>query len=392
MMGPWWLAWRYVLYHRVRGLTLIACVSLVALLPVIVSLLTNSFQAELVSRAQSTPLLVGPKGSRYDLVLQSLYFEGKGLDTIPASQVDRILDTGHAAAIPLLIKHRAKGFPVVGTTLDYLTHRSLRIQSGHTLGRLGDCVAGAHVARRLGLSPGEFLLTDSPNVFDIAGQTPLRMRVTGILHPSNSPDDDALFVDLKTAWIIEGIGHGHDDVSRVDPSLLLKKDENQITASAGVVSYTQITQENVDSFHFHGDPASFPITGIMVVPHDEKATSLLMGEYVDPKEPMQIVRPMEVMEELLRFVFRAKRFFDVQSTLVGLATLILLGLIMALSARLRQREMETLFKMGANRLTTTMMIGAEWIYIALASLVNVVVIATLAINWASSLLRYLLFA
>ncbi len=391
-MGPWWLAWRYVLHHRARSLTLIACVSLVALLPVVVSLLTQSFQTELVARAQSTPLLVGPKGSRYDLVLQSLYFEGRGLGTIPASQVDRIVDTGHAQAIPLLIKHRAKGFPVVGTTLDYLAHRGLLIEAGQTLGQLGDCVVGARVARRLGLSPGDFILTDSSNVFDIAGQTPLRMRVTGILRPANSPDDDTFFVDLKTAWIIEGIGHGHDDVARVDPSLLLSKDENKITASAGVVSYTQITEENVDSFHFHGDPATFPVTGIMVVPHDERASSLLMGEYVDPKEPMQIVRPIEVMEELLRFVFRAKRFFDIQSTLVGLATLILLSLIMALSARLRQREMETLYKMGANRATTATMILAEWLYIALASLGIVVTLAAFAITWASSLLRYLLFA
>lgn len=391
-MGPWWLAWRYVVHHRARSLTLVACVTLVAFLPVVVSLLTSSFQSELVARAQSTPLLVGPKGSRYDLVLQSLYFEGRGLGTIPVHQVDRIVDTGYASAIPLLLKHRAKGFPVVGTTLDYLSQRRLRIASGNSLARLGDAVAGASVARRLGLRPGDFILTDSLNVFDIAGQTPLRMRVTGILHPSHSPDDDAFFVDINTAWIIEGIGHGHDDVARVDPSLLLKKDENKLTASAGVVSYTQITDENIDSFHFHGDPASFPITGIMVVPHDERTSSLLMGEYLDPKEPMQIVRPLEVMEELLRFVFRAKRFFDAQSTLVGLATLILLGLIMALSARLRQREMETLFKMGANRRTILTMILAEWLYIALASFGIVIALSAFAISWASSLLRYLLFA
>jgi putative ABC transport system permease protein len=370
----------------------VACVTLVAFLPVVVSLLTSSFQSELVARAQSTPLLVGPKGSRYDLVLQSLYFEGRGLGTIPVHQVDRIVDTGYASAIPLLLKHRAKGFPVVGTTLDYLSQRRLRIASGNSLARLGDAVAGASVARRLGLRPGDFILTDSLNVFDIAGQTPLRMRVTGILHPSHSPDDDAFFVDINTAWIIEGIGHGHDDVARVDPSLLLKKDENKLTASAGVVSYTQITDENIDSFHFHGDPASFPITGIMVVPHDERTSSLLMGEYLDPKEPMQIVRPLEVMEELLRFVFRAKRFFDAQSTLVGLATLILLGLIMALSARLRQREMETLFKMGANRRKILTMILAEWLYIALASFGIVMALSAFAIFWASSLLRYLLFA
>jgi putative ABC transport system permease protein len=391
-MGPWWLAWRYVRHHWARSLTLVACVSLVTFLPVLLSWLTATFERELVERAESTPLIVGRKGSRYDLVLESLYLQGKGNETIPASEVDRVTASGDVRAIPLFLKHRAKGAPVVGTTLDYFEHRRLRVASGGQLAQLGDGVVGARVAERLGCEPGDFLLTDAMNAFDIAGQTPLRLRIAGILAPSRSPDDDAIFVDLKTAWIIEGIGHGHDDVARVDPSLLLDQQGSKIRASAGILSYTEITEANIGTFHFHGEPGTFPITSILAIPTDERSMSLLLGSYVDPKETMQIVRPTEVMQELLGFVFRAKRFFDAQSVLVGFATVAMLGLIMVLSARLRQRETETLFKMGAARPTIGRLFLAEWFYIGIAGLVVVTLLALATLPWASWLIKRLLFS
>ncbi|MBY0586767.1 hypothetical protein K2X85_06300 [bacterium] len=391
-MGPWWLAWQYVWGNRSRSITLIACVSLVCFLPMLVSFLTAMFQSELLTRSQNTPLLVGPKGSRYDLVLQSLYFEGQGLGTIPAGEIDRIQESQQVQTIPLFVKHHAKGFPVVGTTLDYIAHRQLRIASGTNLQQIGDCIVGARVATRAHLVPGSKILTDSNNVFDLAGQTPLRMNVVGVLAPSQTPDDDAIFVDLKTAWIIEGIGHGHDDVTKVDPSMLIENKDRRVKASAGVLAYTEITDSNRDSFHFHGDPSTFPITSILAIPTDERAMSLFMGRYLDPKESMQIVPPQDVMRELLSFVFRAKRFFDVQSILVGIATLLLLSLVMMLSARLRQREMETLLKIGASRQTIALLFVAEWVYISCASALVVAILLAATLPWASQGLRYLLFS
>ena len=40
--------------------------------------------------------------------------------------------------------------------------------------------------------------------------------VVGVLPPTNTPDDDGIFVDIKTAWVIQGIGHGHEDVVTAD--------------------------------------------------------------------------------------------------------------------------------------------------------------------------------
>ena len=93
------------------------------------------------------------------------------------------------------------------------------------------------------------------------------MKVAGVLKPTGTPDDLAVFVDIKTAWVIEGLAHGHQDLSRPEASPgVLRTEGTRIVANASVVEYNEITPENVASFHFHGDPATFPITSVIVIP------------------------------------------------------------------------------------------------------------------------------
>ena len=124
---------------------------------------------------------------------------------------------------------------------------------------LGECVVGSEVARHLGIVPGSHLTSSPESVFDLAGVYPLKMHVVGVLEPSHSPDDRAVFVDLKTTWVIEGLGHGHQDLARPEAAdAVLSRDEGGIVANASVVEYTVIDASNVDSFHFHGDRDKYP--------------------------------------------------------------------------------------------------------------------------------------
>jgi putative ABC transport system permease protein len=137
----------------------------------------------------------------------------------------------------------------------------LNPKQGGLFALLGECVVGSQVADELGLAPGDQLLTDRENILDIAGLYPLKMNVVGVLAPSRTADDQAVFIDLKTAWVIQGLGHGHQDLSQeTDESKLLSRDEKSIVASAAVLPYTEITESNLDSFHFHGELDEFPLT------------------------------------------------------------------------------------------------------------------------------------
>ena len=351
-MGWLKLAFKYILYYRLKSLLLLACIFLTAFLPIAIEILLNSFEREIVARAEATPLVVGPQGSRFDLTLRSLYFrvansEESELATMPFGEVASIQKTEWASAIPVYSKFTSKGFPVVGTSASYFKFRDLEIDAGNPLVQIGDCVVGAGVANQLGVSPGDRLLTDMENVISLAAY-PLNMQVRGVLAPSGSPDDFSVFVDLKTAWIIDGIGHGHQNVEQVEEDKLLSKKDDKIVASAAVLPYTEITEANIASFHFHGDTVDFPISAIIAVPKDQKSKTLLIGRYRNASADQQLVQPRKVIGELMNLVFRVKRFFDANAILIAISTVILLSLIVMLSLKLREGEMNTMFKIGAS--------------------------------------------
>jgi putative ABC transport system permease protein len=122
-----------------------------------------------------------------------------------------------------------------------------------------------------------------------------------------------------------------------------------VVANASVIQYNEITEENMESFHFHGDLSGFPITAVMAVPHDEKTSALLQGRYLSEDERVQIVRPDGVMEDLLDTVFTIESYVIAAVVVLGLSTLATAALVFVLSLRLRRREIETMFKIGAAR-------------------------------------------
>jgi len=405
MLGALLLARRYLAFYKTQTLILVGCITATIYLPVVMQLLVQNFQHQLDRRGESTPLVIGAAGSRFDLVLHALYFETAPSRQISMEQAVEAGRDGLATTLPLIARQRARGFPIVGTTLDYFAFRGLRIRDGRMLVRLGDCVLGARVARKLGLTPGDRLMSDPENVFDIAGAYPLNMRVIGVLDETRTADDNVVFVDLKTAWIIEGIGHGHQTLGatvaddgtergnrgaesddNVDGAILERTDRG-IVAGAALRHYTEITDDNLDSFHFHGLPRSFPLTAVIAIPRDDKSETLLMGRYLGDEQTTQILQPAVIVNELLQMVFRAKRFFDLGAVVFVIVTALFLTLVVLLSRRLRRREMHTLYKLGCSRHMILAMQTAELGLVMAASgfLAGGLSLATMTV--APSLLR-----
>ncbi len=360
------LALRYLCFNKIKTVILVFSVAVAVFLPLAVNLLVRDYQRDLLARAGATPLVAGAPGSRLDLILHALYFRGKPARDLTMGDVAEINRSGLALGIPILQKHSARGFPIVGTSLEYFDFRGLRLAQGGGLTRVGDCVLGAFVAEKLGLKPGDKLMSDPENVFDLAGSYPINLHVQGVLAPAGSADDGAIFADYKTEWIILGLMHGHQDVATADPNLLLGREAGNVTASAAVLPFQEVTDDNIILFHTHGDEAAFPVSAIIVVPRDTKSATILRGRYEDPKATVQLLEPTRVISETLDLVFRVKRFFDAQALLVGVATALLLSLVVLLSLRLRRGEMETMFKIGCARWMTFGMQAVE-IVIVLAA-------------------------
>lgn len=390
MIDSLYIAWQYLTHNKGKAAILIACITLIAALPLALESLLDESERQLTSRAASTPLVLGAKGSALDLVMNTLYFDDEVPDLISMAATEQITASDLAAPLPVYARFNARGFPIVGTTLDYFEFRKLRIEQGRPLAVLGECVLGAAVARELGLTPGNTLVSSPETVFDLAGVYPLKMKVVGVLRKSHTSDDLAVFVDLKTAWVIAGLGHGHEDVTKTeDRSVILDRTSENVIANAKLMQFTEITAGNIDSFHFHGDAAIYPITAVIALPKDEKSGTILRGRYLQSDANYQIVEPDDVIAGLLANIFRIKNVLDAVIAVVGFATVLAIVLVFSLSLRLREREINTIFKLGCSRMTIAQLLASEIAIIVLISGTLCAAVVWLTSIYSSDLVRAL---
>jgi putative ABC transport system permease protein len=103
-----------------------------------------------------------------------------------------------------------------------------------------------------------------------------------------------------------------------------------------------------------------------------------------------MVRPERIIDALLENIFKIKNVLDAVILIVGISTLLALLLVFFLSLRLRQREIDTIFKLGCSRATTARLLFAEILIIMLISASFCAVILFLTSRFDESLVRYLL--
>lgn len=365
-----YMSWRYVAYHWMKSVILVAAIALIVFIPAGLRVLVHQGEIQLRARAQATPLLLGSRDSPLELALNALYFSADRPETMDFSATGDITASGLADAIPVYVRFRSQGDPIVGTTIDYFPFRGLELAAGRQMATLGECVVGAAVAADRGLAPGDHVISSPATFFDLAGVYPLKMRVAGVLASSDSPDDHAIFVDLKTAWIIEGLGHGHQDLAQAGAGAeILRRDGSNIVGNAAVREYQEITPDNIGSFHFHRDMATLPITAVIAVPPDRKSRTLLLGRYQSDQR-RQLLSPIEVVDTLLATVFSVENVVVAALAAVGFATLALVVLVFMLSLRLRRGEIATMSRIGGSRARIASILGMEMAGVLVIGLVT----------------------
>ncbi|MBL9151350.1 MAG: ABC transporter permease [Verrucomicrobiales bacterium] len=392
LAGSFYLGLAYLRRQRAKTLLLTGALTVALLLPVAITVLVGEAETHLRSRAAGTPLLLGARGSALELVFNGLYFTKPEIATRPRQETDAAGRDGLATVIPVYARFSAQGHRIVGTTLDYFRLRGLDLREGRPFARLGDCVVGHAVAEAAGIRPGDAVVSSPEAVFDLAGVYPLKMRVTGVLSPTGTPDDRAIFADVKTTWIIEGLAHGHDDARQVDESQVLgqEPDGGNVKLNASVVEYNEVTESNLANFHFHGDPGAFPITAAIVVPRDEKSRTILLGRYQDADRlGVQLVEPGAVMDDLFDTVFQVQRLVVAALVLVGVAALAMALLVFLLSNRLRAREFSSLRQIGADPGTIRLLVAFEGVFVLSASAVAAALLAVVLKGAAPVLVRLL---
>lgn len=158
---------------------------------------TRAFQRDLAG----IDLVVGAKGSPLQLILAGVFHIDVPPGNIALADVRALARQPQVARlIPLSLGDSFRGARIVGTTPDYLAHYRLRLAQGQAWTQPMEAVAGAQVARTVGLQPGAaFIGTHGLGAGGHAhGDMPY--RVTGVLAPCGCVADRLILTGLESVW------------------------------------------------------------------------------------------------------------------------------------------------------------------------------------------------
>lgn len=363
MSGTLHLALRHAAARPGRTIVLVLCIACAIAVPLAASMLLARYESSLRARAATTPLVAGAAGSRFDLAFNALWFRPSRLDPVPYALHLELDADPELRSIPVHARFRARGEPVVAVPPEYLEFRDLPVAAGEPPLLLGDAALGASVARRLGLGVGDRLATEPrDNFYDIAQPATIRLRIVGVFAATGTPDDDAVFVDLRTGWLLDGLLHGHDDAATtLDEADVLVRSGEHVTVAPTMIEAQEVTDANAGDFHLHGRIEDAPISAVILLPtsDDPVRTTTIVRSRIDARPDRQAILPGRVFDELLDFAFRIKRLVDALAIVLGATTALLVGLVSYLSIRARADELRTLHAIGCARGITVRLVAWE---------------------------------
>jgi len=205
------MAWRYLTFRWLVSLLTVAGISLgVALVCAVLSLRHESERA-LSREAGLYDLVAGGKGSPLQLVLASVYHLDSPTGNVPYADYERLRrDSRVLWAAPVGLGDNYSGYRIVGTEVQFfdLPDRNgdpfFRFMEGKVFEDRFEVVLGSQVASSSGLGVGDGFF-GTHGLVEVPGAEVHRdfpYRVCGILAPTGTAQDRAIFGTLESVWEI----------------------------------------------------------------------------------------------------------------------------------------------------------------------------------------------
>ena len=232
-MSYWKIAWRNMqqraLASSLTGLSMALGVALMVLVLVIHEVVV----AQLSNDAQGYNFIIGGTGSPYEVVLTTVFHVGKPLYPIPYKFYKKFVDGEFASytdlAVPVCLgdsfsTEDGQRFRVVGTTADMFdklaygaerdgTEKRYRFQAGRNFkhDNFFEAVVGSVAANRTGLKVGDKF--QPTHGISGEGDKHDEFTVVGVLAPTGTSNDRALFINIEGFYLLEGHARAPKDGS-----------------------------------------------------------------------------------------------------------------------------------------------------------------------------------
>lgn len=387
-MSLWKIAYRSVQQRALAsGLTAISMalgVMLVVAVLLIYGIVDQSFRS---NSSLGYNMIVGAKGGKLQLVLNTVYHLSSPVENIPYSFYQEFLPGEERKdgkkgkyspyvkfAIPLCLGDYYENYRVVGTTpemfddfvydLDY--GRKYEFSDGRNFKTKSEehgffeSVIGSTVARKTGLKPGD---TFEPSCGAVEGKIHAPFTVVGILKPTGTPNDRAIFINIEGFYLLDG--HAKP-VDSVDP---YEQTTTQVSNSTSL-SADKVQQAESEFIHPHQRTEPLPIEQREVTALLVRASSLIvvpgLQNNINEGVHAQAVLPMREITSLFESIVRPIQM--VLLTTFGLVCIVSgVGILVSIynSMSERRHEIAVMRALGAGRNAVMLIVLLESIILAL---------------------------
>jgi putative ABC transport system permease protein len=253
MMYDLFLSWRNLQSRPVQSLIPMVVMALAIGLTITVLALGAGVRRGIIQSSDPFGVLViGPKGDSQRLVLNSILLQGAPLGTIPAATYDALLnDPRVRLAVPLAKGDNVGGALVIGTSLAFFELRTavdaapaFVLQQGTPFAQDFDAVLGSRAAQQLGLQVGDtFRAAHGVEVGLGSDLHDAVYTVVGILQPSSTPYDGAVFTTVNTVWTVHEYPVEAGSVFAIGPVEEIDGLTSILVQPTGFVEQNQLWQE-----------------------------------------------------------------------------------------------------------------------------------------------------
>lgn len=165
-------------------------------------------------------IVIGAKGSKTDLVLDTLFFNGVPENTIDYEVYEKVEEdmasaTPHfASAFPIALGDNVNGYALVGVVPAFLN--KYKVAKGDALKEFDHdrpaVVIGASVAKAYGIGDsfsGSHNHALSEEYVEEADHAAFKYYVVGVLEKTDTAFDNAIFCNIEAVWAVHS--HHHDE-------------------------------------------------------------------------------------------------------------------------------------------------------------------------------------
>lgn len=202
------LAWRNIWFKPLNTiLSIILLTSSVAIITVLI-LLEKQFEEKFTNNLDGIDLVMGAQGSPLQLILSSIYQVDAPTGNISLDSAKVWMQNPMVGkAIPLAFGDNYKGFKILGTTQDYLSHFNVEFSEGKTFNKNFEVVIGGEIAQKLNLHVGDEFFGSHGDSEEGEVHEHYAYKVVGIAKPTGKVVDNLILSNIPSVWQMHHQGH-----------------------------------------------------------------------------------------------------------------------------------------------------------------------------------------